>query len=448
MLSCKIEIASLWVGGIMRALCVIIRHLAKGKWDHMEKKLEVLAPAGDMEKLRAAVAYGADAVYLAGTAYGMRGAAGNFSAESLPGAIAYAHSRGVRVYVACNTVIDEAELAGLPAYLELLDSAGADAVIAAELGVMNACRKYAPHAAIHVSTQAGVKNSAAARAFYDLGASRVILARETSLADIAAMRAKLPPELELEAFCHGAMCVSFSGRCTLSNYLTGRDANRGQCAQPCRWKYHLMEERRPGEFFEITEDAGGTYILNSRDLCMIDHVPELLAAGVASIKIEGRTKSAYYAAAVTQAYRRAADAALAGRPLESQWRREVYKVSHRPYSTGFYFGEPGQYTAEASYFSESDVVAVVERCDEKGAAVLAQRNRFSPGDELELLMPGAAPVAFTAGPMTDEAGAPVQAARHPGMELHTALPVPAPALSFLRRARTEALSGHGVTPLA
>lgn len=412
----------------------------------MEKRLEVLAPAGDMEKLTMAVAYGADAVYMAGEAYGMRAAAGNFSPEAIKRAIAYAHAHNVQAYVACNTIPGDREMDALPAFLELLEEAGADAVIAADLGVMNACRRYAPHAAIHVSTQAGVMNSDTAKAFYDLGASRVVLAREMTMEDIAELRRRIPGDLEIEAFCHGAMCVSFSGRCTLSNYLTGRDANRGRCAQPCRWKYHLLEEKRPGELFEITEDGGGTYILNSRDMCMIDHVPALLTAGVTSLKIEGRTKSSYYAAAVTHAYRHAADAAMAGEPLDPVWSREVYKVSHRPYSTGFYFGEPGQYTPDACYFSESDVVAVVESCDEAGTAVLSQRNRFFPGDELELLMPGKKPLAFTMGPMIDRGGEPVLAASHPKMELHTVLPVAVPAGAFLRKVRTVAISGHGVSP--
>jgi len=412
----------------------------------MEKRLEVLAPAGDMEKLIMAVTYGADAVYMAGESYGMRAAAGNFSPAAIRDVVAYAHEHGVRAYVTCNTIPNDREMRELPAFLELLEDAGTDAVIAADLGVLNACRKYAPHAAIHVSTQAGVMNSDTAKAFYDLGASRVVLAREMTLTDIAEMRRSIPEDLEIEAFCHGAMCVSFSGRCTLSNYLTGRDANRGQCAQPCRWKYHLMEEKRPGELFEITEDNGGTYILNSRDMCMIDHVPALLEAGVTSLKIEGRTKSSYYAAAVTHAYRHAADAAMAGVPMDPLWSREVYKVSQRPYSTGFYFGEPGQYTADACYFSESDVVAVVESCDEAGNAVLSQRNRFFSGDELELLMPGHAPLGFVAGGMTDKDGQSVSAASHPKMELHTTLPVCAPRNSFLRKARKVALSGHGVAP--
>lgn len=409
----------------------------------MGKQLEVLAPAGDMEKLTMAVLYGADAVYLSGEEFGMRAAAGNFAPEELAGAVRFCHERGVRVYAACNVIPNDDEMALLPAFLEVLDSAGADAVIVADLGVMKAAQKYAPRAAIHISTQAGVMNSAAARAFYDMGARRVILAREMTIDQIAALRAATPPDLELEAFCHGAMCVSFSGRCVLSNYLAGRDANHGRCAQPCRWKYRLVEEKRPGEYFEISED-GGAYILNSRDMCMIEHIPELLAAGVTSLKIEGRTKSAYYAAAATNAYRHAADAALAGKPLEDCWRQEVYKISHRPYSTGFYFGQPGQYTPDACYFSESDVVAQVLSCDGAGGAILSQRNRFSPGDEAELLMPGREPVSFTVGQLTDAGGQPVTVANHPQMELHTVLPVPAPENSFLRKRRETSRAGHGI----
>ncbi len=407
------------------------------------KRPEVLSPAGDREKLVMAATYGADAVYLAGPAYGMRAAAGTFGPENMARAIEYCHGRGVKVYVTVNTIPTDGQTDALPAYLESLEAAGADGLIVSDLGVLTLAKKYAPGAAVHISTQAGVMNAVTARAFYDLGASRVVLAREMSLEQIAALRARTPKELELEAFCHGAMCVSFSGRCVLSNYLTGRDANQGACAQPCRWRYHVAEEKRPGEYMEITED-GGTYLFNSRDMCMIDHVPELLAAGVTSLKIEGRTKSAYYAAAVTNAYRHAVDAALAGEPLAPVWRDEVLAVSHRPYSTGFYFGEPGQYTDDACYFSRYDVVAVVERCDEAGNAVLTQRNRFCPGDELELLRPGAEPLAFISGEIRDGGDMPVPAASHPKMELHMTLPVCAPPNSILRKRRTRAKPGHGL----
>lgn len=281
-----------------------------------------------------ALHFGADAVYLAGAQFGMRAGAENFTPDGIRAAVQLAHAQGAAVHVTCNTLPRDDEMAQLPAYLELLDDAGVDAIIAADLGVITLAKRYAPHVALHVSTQFGVVNSAAAAALYDLGAQRVVLARELSLAEIAAIRAHTPPELELEAFVHGAMCVSFSGRCLLSNYLTGRDANRGRCAQPCRWKYGLTESKRPGQVFDITEDARGTYIFNSRDMCMIDHLPELLAAGITSLKIEGRTKSAYYVGAVTNAYRHALDDAVAGRPLDPVWQREVLQISHRPYSSG------------------------------------------------------------------------------------------------------------------
>lgn len=408
-----------------------------------EKRLEVLSPAGDREKLRAAVAFGADAVYLAGPAFGMRAAAGCFGPDDMAWAAGYCHGRDVKVYVTVNTIPTDEQMDALPDYLSQLDSAGVDGLIVSDLGVLALAKKYAPHAAVHISTQAGVMNTQTARMFYELGANRVVLAREMSLAQIAALRARVPAQLALEAFCHGAMCVSFSGRCVISDYMTGRAANQGACAQPCRWRYALMEEKRPGEYFPVTEDAG-TYLYNSRDMCMIDHVPELLAAGVSSLKIEGRTKSTYYAAVVTHAYRHAADAALAGEPLADVWKNEVYAVSHRPYSTGFYFGAPGQYTDDARYFSRYDVMAVVEACGSAGNARLSQRNRFFPGDELELVMPGKEPLVFIVGEIKDGSGEPVAAASHPKMELHMTLPAQAPAGSFVRKRRTEEKSGHGV----
>lgn len=407
------------------------------------KHLELLSPAGDREKLIMAVAYGADAVYLAGPGFGMRAGAGTFGREDMVWAAAYAHERQGKVYVTVNTIPSDRQMDTLPRYLESLDAAGVDGLIISDLGVLALARRYAPRAAIHISTQAGVMNAETARMFHDLGASRVVLAREMSLDQIADLRARVPADLELEVFCHGAMCVSFSGRCVLSNYLTGRDANQGSCAQPCRWRYHVVEEKRPGEYMELIED-GGTYLFNSRDLCLIDHVPALLAAGVSSIKIEGRTKSAYYAAAVTNAYRHAVDAALAGERLAPAWRDEVMAVSHRPYSTGFLFGQPGQATADACYFSRYDVMAVVEDCDAAGNARLSQRNRFFPGDAMELLMPGKEPLAFVAGEIKNSGGESVAAASHPKMELYMRLPVLAPPWSILRKRRTEAKSGHGI----
>ena len=326
----------------------------------MPDKAEILSPAGDLERLRMALHFGADAVYLAGREFGMRSTAVSFDDEALRLAVRLTHETGAKLYVTCNTLPREDELLRLPDYLSFLQEIGVDALIIADLGVMRLAERYAPGVARHVSTQFGVINSATANALFDLGADTVVLARETPLEEIRRIRAATPKELRLEAFVHGAMCVSFSGRCLLSNYMTGRDANRGQCAQPCRWKYHLVEETRPGEYFEISED-GGTYIMNSRDMRMIEHLPELIEAGVDSLKIEGRMKSAYYTAVVTNAYRHALDAALRGEKLDPVWVEETEKFSHRPYSTGFYFGDPGQHVDSIGRSTEVSVCFIVGR---------------------------------------------------------------------------------------
>ena len=405
----------------------------------MRKKPELLAPAGDMERLRLAVLYGADAVYLAGTSFGMRSFAGNFTDEELPVAVAYAHSHGVRVHAAVNTMPRCDEIVHLPAHLERLNDAGVDALIMADLGVFQMAAKYAPNCERHVSTQVSIANDACATAWYELGAKRVVLARELSLEEIRTIRANTPKELELETFAHGAMCVSYSGRCLLSNYMTGRDSNRGACAQPCRYQYALMEEKRPGEYFPVFEDEKGTYIMNSRDMCMIDHLDDLMDAGVDCIKLEGRAKSAYYAAIVTGAYRHVLDDVAAGRPVDPVWRDEVEHVSHRHYSTGFYYGEPGQYTESARYLREWQVIAMVTACDEQGNATLSLRNKFSAGDTVELVGPDTKPFAFTVPMMEDLEGNPLAEPRTPQMEFRMKLPKPVPAWSILRHA--VALSG-------
>ena len=396
--------------------------------------LELLSPAGDWERLEMALRYGADAVYLAGKEFGMRSAAGNFDNEQLQKAVALAHALGRKVYVTCNTLPREEELNRLPEYLAFLQQIGTDALIVSDLGVVAMAKRFAPEVSLHISTQFGVVNSAAANVLHAMGADTVVLARELSLEEIRRIRANTPSELRLEAFVHGAMCVSFSGRCLLSNYLTGRDANHGECAQPCRWKYHLVEEKRPGQFFEISEDQG-TYIMNSRDLCMIEHLQELAEAGVSSFKIEGRMKSAYYAAVITNAYRHAVDAVAEGEPVPEIWVEETRKVSHRPYSTGFYYGEPGQHDAEASYFADADVMAVVETCDADGNALLTQRNKFGRGDELELLTPEGEPVKFIADEIFDEEGAAIEDTPRAMMPFHMRLPKAAPRLSIVRKCR-------------
>ena len=398
-----------------------------------EKKIELLAPAGDMERLEMAVAYGADAVYLAGTTFGMRSFAGNFTPEELKRAVALCHKKGVRVHVTCNTMPRNDEVARLPEWLTYLDQVGVDAVILADVGVMALAGKYAPHVQRHISTQASIVNYETARAWHDLGADRVILARELSLDEIREIRAKTPPELELEAFAHGAMCVSYSGRCLLSNYMTGRDSNRGACAQPCRYKYALMEEKRPGEYFPVYEDEKGTYIMNSRDMCTIDHVAELIDAGLDSLKLEGRAKSAYYAAIVTGTYRHAIDAALAGQPLDPVWRDEVEHISHRHYSTGFYFGQPGQFTEDSRYIRDWQIVAKVRSCTPDGRAVLTLNNKFSVGDQLELVGPGLRPCPVTVKALWDEDGERLDQVRKPQMVFQLDLPCQAPPLSLLRR---------------
>ena len=398
------------------------------------RRPELLAPAGDLERLKMAVLYGADAVYLAGTDFGMRAFAGNFDEAQLRQGVDFAHSRGVRVHCTINTMPRNDEAARLPAHLELLQDAGVDAVIVADLGAYTLAGRYAPRCERHISTQASICNYETARAWYDLGAQRVILARELSLEEIRTIRAKTPPDLEIEAFVHGAMCVSYSGRCLLSNYMTGRDASRGACAQPCRYRYALMEEKRPGEYFPIEEDEQGSYILNSRDMCMIDHLPDLLDVGLDSLKIEGRAKSAYYAAVVTGAYRHCLDDALAGRPADKVWRDEVEHVSHRPYATGFYYGPPGQYYENSRYVREWQVAALVTACDEAGNATLSLRNKFRAGDALELVGPDLRPFSMTAPTMTGEAGEVLEEPRTPQMTFHMKLPQAVPPYTLVRRA--------------
>ena len=397
------------------------------------RKLELLSPAGDMERLKMSVLYGADAVYLAGTSFGMRSFAGNFTPEELPIAVKYAHDHGVKCHVTVNTMPRNDEIVHLPDYLQQLDDAGVDALIVADLGAFTLAGKYAPHCERHISTQQSIANYECAQAWFDLGATRVVLARECSLEEIRTIRRKVDPKLEIETFGHGAMCVSYSGRCLLSNYMTGRDSNRGACAQPCRYQYALMEEKRPGEYFPVYEDEKGTYILNSRDMCMIDHLEDLMDAGVDCIKIEGRAKSAYYAAIVTGAYRHCIDDIYAGRPIDPVWRDEVDHVSHRIYSTGFYYGEPGQYVENSRYIREWQICAKVESCDENGVAVCSLNNKFCRGDALEVVGPDLRPFPIVAGNMFNEEGEPLEEPRTPQMKFTIQLPKQVPALSMIRR---------------
>lgn len=383
------------------------------------RRPELLCPTGDLVRLQAAVDFGADAVYLAGEEFGMRTAASNFGQEDLHKGIAYAHAAGARVHVACNTLPHNAELTRLPAFLEEIGDAGADAVIAADIGTMALVKKYAPKAELHVSVQSGVVNYETARAFYEMGAKRVVLARELSLDEIAEIRAQTPADLELEAFVHGAVCVSFSARCLLSSYMTGRDANRGDCAQSCRWSYALMEEKRPGQYYEITETDKGTYILNANDLCMAEHIPELTAAGIDSFKIEGRAKSHYYVAVTASAYRGAIDSFIAhpdGWRLPAWVKEELAKISHREYSTGFYFGPPenGQTYSSAGYVRDYAIAAVAEGY-ENGCIIASLKNKFYKGQELDCLEPRHEPFLLTADELYDGEGNPIESAPHPTM---------------------------------
>ncbi len=387
-----------------------------------------------MEKLQMAVLYGADAVYLAGTSFGMRSFAGNFTPEELPRAVAYAHAHGVRVHVTVNTMPRCGEVDQLPAHLERLDDAGVDALILADLGAFTLAGRYAPHCERHISTQQSIANYACAQAWYDLGAKRVVLARELSLEEICTIRQKTDPRLELECFAHGAMCVSYSGRCLLSNYMTGRDSNRGACAQPCRYQYALVEEKRPGEYFPVFEDEKGTYIMNSRDMCMIDHLDDLMDAGVDCLKIEGRAKSAYYAAIVTGAYRHAIDDVAEGHAPDPVWRDEVEHVSHRHYSTGFFYGQPGQYYEDSRYIRQWQICAVVKDCTVDGLATLSLRNKFRAGDQVELVGPDTRPLSFIAPEMRDADGQPLLEPKTPQMVFQMQLPHPVPPMSFIRHA--------------
>lgn len=401
----------------------------------MLNKPELLSPAGDPERLQMAVRFGADAVYLAGKAFGMRAKCGNFTDDELAEAVRFCHARGVKVYVTVNILARTNEVKLMQPFLEHCQAIGVDAFIIGDLGVFKAAEKYAPLVERHISTQMGIVSAQTANAWYDMGATRVVLARELSFQEIHDIRDNVPKELEIEAFVHGAMCVSFSGRCLLSNYLAGRDANHGACAQPCRWKYSLMEERRPGEYFQIEEDHEGTYIMNSRDLCMIDHIPELIDAGINSFKLEGRAKSSYYAACVTNAYRHGIDAAWAGEKLNPIWRDEVDKISHRHYYNGFYYGRPeqGQYYDDARYIRDWDVVAYVVSCDEEGNAVLTQRGRFWKGDTLELVVPNHEPISFVVGEMRNSEDELIDYCPHPQMEIRMKLPEQVPEYSILRR---------------
>lgn len=401
-------------------------------------KIELLAPAGDLEKLKIAVLYGADAVYLGGRHFGLRAGAGNFDEIDLVQGVRFAHEHGARVYVTVNIFAHNRDLERLPAYLDMICEAGADAVIVSDPGVVSTIRKLHPALPVHLSTQANTTNWAAARFWEEYGVRRIVLARELSLEEIREIRDQVG--LELEIFIHGAMCISYSGRCLLSSYMTGRDANRGDCAQSCRWKYALVEEKRPGEYFAIEEDGRGSYIIGSKDLCLIEHIPELVSAGVSSFKIEGRMKSVNYVAGVVKAYREALDAYSSDPEnycFNPAWLEEIEKVSHRDYTTGFLFGSPGSsgqhYKGEI--YRRSHVFAGLIRGYDSGTgmAVVEQRNRFAVGDEVEIMAPRGESFRQKITGIIDEEGNAVEAAPHPQQIVHVPIDRPVPCCAILRK---------------
>lgn len=399
-------------------------------------KPELLAPAGDSECFAAALQFGADAVYVGAKEYGMRAAAKNFDFDALQLAVQTAHAQGVRVFLTANVLPRNAEMDAFPAFIKHIESCGIDAVIAADLGVITQIRALAPKLTVHASTQTGVVNYQTANALYALGVKRVVLARELSIAEIAEIRAKTPPDLEIEVFVHGAMCMSVSGRCLLSEYLTGRDANRGACAQSCRWKYALMEEKRPGQYFPVDEDSDGSYILNAKDLCLLPYLKELAEAGVDSIKIEGRAKAAYYVAGVTNAYRMALDCLFDVPSREvPQWvMQELNNVSHRPYTVGFAFGQRKDliWQEENGYIRDYEVVGIVQK-QENGRLYISQRNRFFAGDTVELLMPQQIPLELTVTDLQNGEGEPIEAANHAVMDCSFRCAFDVPAGAFMRK---------------
>lgn len=387
------------------------------------KKPELLSPCGDMERLNLALMYGADAVYLGSDYFTMRSAPKNFSPEQLKEAVSFAHAGSKKVYLTCNTFPHSEQLKDFDRFLAAAEESEVDALIVADMGLLSLIKKKAPDMEIHISTQAGIINYESARAFYNLGAKRIVLARELSLDEIALIRDKTDKKLEIECFVHGAMCMSFSGRCLMSNFMIGRDANNGLCAQPCRWEFEMTDKSRPGISYPIEFDNGGTYFMNSRDMCMIEHIPELVKAGIDSFKIEGRAKSAYYTAVVTNAYRGAIDGYFNcvddNYKVEPWILNEMDKVSHRQYSTGFYFSHPNEepnIDKNGGYIVNWDVVAFVEKCED-GIITLSQRNKFVIGDEIEFLEPAHEPVLYKVVNMYDDEMNEIESANHAMMTL-------------------------------
>ena len=407
-------------------------------------KPELLAPAGDLEKLKMAIVYGADAVYLGGEEFGLRKASKNFTLEDIEEGIRFAHKRNKKVYVTLNIIPHNEDLIGLDEYISELEKIGVDGVIVADPGVFSVIRRVAPNMPIHLSTQASATNYETIRFWYDLGIRRIVVARELSLDEIKEIKKKLPKDLEIEAFVHGAMCISYSGRCLLSNYMAGRDANRGECAHPCRWKYNLVEEKRPGEYFPIYENEKGTFIFNSKDLCMIKYIPELIEAGICSFKIEGRVKSQYYVATVIRAYRKAIDEFFRFKKnyvYKEEWLEEIKKASYRDFTTGFYFKKPtgdDQIYENSSYIREYDFVGLVLDYDKKTKlATVEQRNRIFVGDEIEIFGPNKEFFTQNIEEMWNENGEKIEVAPHPQQIIKMKMKEPVEEWDIIRKARKD-----------
>ncbi len=403
-------------------------------------KPELLAPGGSLEKLKIAILYGADAVYVGGEAFSLRVAAENFSFSDMEEGLRFAHERGKKVYLTANILPHNRDIKEFEEYIKKIAPMGFDAVLVADPGMMEIVKKNAPDLPIHISTQANNVNYKSAEFWYNQGAKRVVLAREMSMDEIKEIRENTPGELELEAFVHGAMCVSYSGRCLLSNYMTSRDANQGACAHPCRWNYSLVEETRPGEYMPVYENERGTFILNSKDLCMIEHIPEIIKSGITSLKLEGRVKTAYYVATVVKAYREEIDRYLAdpeGYVFDRMQFDELCKVSHRPYSTGFYFGKPdkdGQVYTSSSYIRDYDLIGIVTDYDEETKiATVSQRNRFFVGDTIEIMQPEQPFFEQTVTYMENDKGESIECAPHAAMTLKMPMDRPVVKNAILRK---------------
>lgn len=407
-----------------------------------KQKPELLAPAGDLEKLKIAVLYGADAVYIGGEAYSLRAKAKNFDIQKMKQGIEFAHAHGVKVYVTANIYAHNADFEGMADYFKEVEKIGADALLVSDLGVFSVAKETAPNLEIHVSTQANNTNYKSAQMWYQLGAKRIVVARELSLKEIADIRQNIPEDMEIEAFVHGAMCISYSGRCLLSNYLSGRDANKGACSHPCRWKYHLMEETRPGEYMPIEENERGTYIYNSKDLCMLEHIPDLIHAGVASLKIEGRMKTPFYVGTVVKAYRMAIDDYFESSEKYQKripiYMQEVSKASHREYTTAFYYGKPDgkqQVYTNNSYIREYDFIGMIkEDSDEKNCAIVEQRNKFSVGEEIEVMRAKGAFFSMKIEKIWNKAGEEITTAPHPQEILKVQFTQPVKKFDMMRKA--------------